>query len=72
MTITRYFDATVDGHLRIAVVEAETNDAIDAAPEHNGAEISKSDLPDGFASWKRYTAHAYEDSFVEVLSPGGD
>lgn len=72
MTITRYFDATVDGHRRIAVVEADTDDAIGATPEHNNAEIARQDLPDDFASWKRYTAHAYHDSFVEVLSPDGD
>lgn len=69
----RYFHADCDGATRIAIVEATNSDDISDAPESRGAEIDESDLPNDFADWKRYTAHAYAGgSSVEIMSRDGD
>lgn len=70
----RYFNANVEDAIRIAVIEAATEDDIYSAPEASGdREIPASDLPADFQSWQRYTAHAYDDGVVvEVLSRDGD
>lgn len=67
--ITKYFDATVEGHRRIAVVSAETDDIIAETPEAGNPEV---DLPADFSDWKRYTAHTYGRESVEVMSRDGD
>ena len=69
----RYFKANVENARRIAVVEAETDDDIfDANEARRDREIAHANLPEDFASWKRYTAHGYDNSSVEVLSRHGD
>lgn len=71
----RYFAANVDDAVRIAVVEADTEDAIRETPEaRDSREIAERNLPDDFADWKRYTAHAYidTDAIVEVMSRDGE
>ena len=71
--ITKYFKANVEDAVRIAVVEAEDADAMSDVPEaQNDREIKQSDLPEGFADWKRYTAHAYRGASVHVMSRDGD
>jgi hypothetical protein len=50
--LIRYFDASIDGATRIAVVEAPTLDAVFSAPEaQHSLEIPASDLPADFATW---------------------
>lgn len=69
----RYFNANCDGAVRIAVIEGATEDDIFEANEATrAAEIEKRDLPEDFSSWKRYTAHGYGNSSVEILSRDGD
>lgn len=75
---TLYFAANVEGAERIAVVQGENLEAIKETPEASNREIAKSDLPEDFADWKRYTAHAYLDGGAEdgvtvsVMSREGD
>jgi hypothetical protein len=69
----RYFNANIEDAVRIAVVEANTDDEIYEANEADrDLEIAEADLPPDFAKWKRYTAHAYRNSTVEVMSRNGD
>ncbi len=70
----RYFSANVEDAVRIAVVEAETEDDIYEANEATRSEeIAERDLPADFADWKRYTAHAYAPSTsVLIMSRDGD
>ena len=35
-------------------------------------EIEESELPADFANWQRYTAHAYQDAAVDIMSRNGD
>ena len=70
--ITRYFNANVEDAVRIAAVTAATDERILEAPEASNREIATSDLPDDFSQWKRYTAHAYTESSVEVMSRDGE
>ena len=68
--LTLYFNASVDGHQRIAAVDAETvYDAFEANEANSGDEIDPDDLPGDFASWRIYTAHAYQCCAVTIYSP---
>ncbi len=71
----RYFKANVEDAVRIAVIEAETEDRIYEANEADrDREIAESDLPDDFANWQRYTAHGYAPfgPSVLIMSRDGD
>lgn len=72
--IKKYFEANVEDAVRIAVIEAETDDAIYTCPEASepNREIEESELPADFANWQRYTAHAYHDAAVDIMSRNGD
>lgn len=74
MTITRYFDATIEGHQRISRYEADTAEAIDEVLSLERREIQPDDLPADFAEWQRYDIGAYmsPDVVVETLSRHGD
>ena len=70
----RYFESNVEDAVRIAVVEADTEDAIRETIEARySREIAERNLPDDFGDWTRYTAHAYidTDAIVEVMSRDG-
>jgi Transposase len=68
--LTLYFNASVDGHQRIAAVDAETvYDAFEANEANSGDEIDPDNLPADFASWRIYTAHAYQCCAVTIYSP---
>jgi len=65
---TRYFNATVEGHFRILVVEGPG-----AANYYSDAdEISPSDLPANFGSWREYNAGAGLDYTKVTMSRHGD
>lgn len=66
---TRYFDATCEGHKRIA--EVTFDDELDCRSNF-GREINKNDLPEDYKTWKRYTAHGVGNATVEVVSRHGD
>lgn len=71
--ITKYFTADVDDAVRIAAVTGETeDDVLEANEASRDREIDEADLPADFASWKRYTAHAYNSCSVSVMSADGD
>lgn len=72
--MTFYFDATIDGHQRITVLEIrdgyDAEEALEALDL--GAPLDKDDLPGDFSEWKRYDAGAYREASYEVLSRDGD
>jgi hypothetical protein len=67
--IARYYDQTVDGWQRIAVVESDSEFAFDGFNWDD--EISEANLPSGFSAWRTYEALRHGDSAVYVLSRDG-
>jgi len=69
----RYFDATVDGRRRIAVVEAPSEADVDAifGPE-TPPELTADELPAGFEEWRRYRARQMGRAVVDIRSRDGD
>jgi hypothetical protein len=72
MDTTRYYDATVDGHRRIAVATARDADDIPGAFSLDRREIAAADLPADFGRWQRYDASVKGDVIVEIMSRDGD
>lgn len=73
MSITRYFDATIDGHQRIQVVTADDESGFDGLHSlDKPREFQPDELPADFASWRRYEAFAVSGLVVEVKSRNGD
>lgn len=71
MAIYRFFVADVDDAERIAFVECKRPDDFDEIPEAHGEEINPDDLPRDYAHWRQYTAHAYRDGIVRIMSRDG-
>jgi hypothetical protein len=67
--ITRYFDQTIDGWQRIAVVQG--NSEFSFAGFNWDDEISETKLPTGFGAWKTYEAFVLGENEVHVLSHNG-
>jgi hypothetical protein len=68
--ITRYFDQTVDGRQRIAVLESDSEFGFDGFNWDD--EISETKLPSGFSAWKTCETFRHGDNTVSVLSPDGN
>lgn len=64
----QYFDATVDGWQRIAVVEGDA----ETAGFNDSERIPENRLPSGFQSWKPYERYRKGQATVVVVSPGGE
>lgn len=71
---TRYFNSAVDGHMRISVVTADDDGDIYGCMslDARDREIEPHNLPDDFASWKRYEASGDGTVTVYVMSRDGD
>ncbi len=67
--ITRYFDQTVDGWQRIAVVKSNSEFSFDGFNWDD--EIKEANLPSGFSAWKTYEICRLGDNAVCVLSRDG-
>ena len=67
--ITRYFDQTVDGWQRIAVVKSNSEFSFDGFNWDD--EIKEANLPSGFSAWKTYEIRRLGDNAVCVLSRDG-
>lgn len=65
----KYYDYTVEGWQRIAVVDWNDDEMADS---RFGEEIDESDLPDGFVDWSSYERFAHDDCTVNVVSNGGE
>lgn len=63
--MVKYYDATVEDALRIAIVDGDDD------YESDGEEIAASDLPADFAEWKTYTQF-FKGTPVRVVSKNGD
>jgi hypothetical protein len=71
--VKRYFDATVDGRWRIAVVEAPRDADIDAILGlETPPELTADELPAGFEAWRRYRARQMGRAVVDIRSRDGD
>lgn len=68
----RYFDQTVDGHMRIAIVRNSNDENMSVFGLDMPVEINASDLPSDFSAWQRYVAYAVADAVVVIKSRHGD
>jgi hypothetical protein len=68
--ITRYFDQTVGGWQRIAVVESASEFSFEGFNWDD--EISEANLPSGFNGWKHYETLRLGGNEVHVLSQDGN
>ena len=64
----RFFDAIVDGHRRIAVVESDAHDGFDGFRD----EIAEQDLPADYGRWLTYEEYSHGNNAVRVVSRYGD
>ena len=67
--ITRYFDQTVDGWLRIAVVESNSEFSFDGFNWDD--EIKEANLPSRFSAWTTYETFKLGANAVYVFSRDG-
>lgn len=67
MKKTKYYDYTVEGWTRIAVVDWD-----DDADNRFGKEFDKNNLPDDFETWASYERFSHGDCTVNVVSEGGE
>jgi hypothetical protein len=67
--MTKYYDYTVEGWTRIAIVNWNDEEVVD---NRFGEEINEDDLPDGFEAWTSYEGFAHDDCTVNVVSEGGE
>lgn len=68
----RYFDVTVDGRRRIAVVEAPAGANVAAIfGLETLPELTADELPPGFETWRRYRARQMGRAVVDIRSQDG-
>lgn len=68
--VTRYFDATIDGHQRITVASGDDNEISTVFRDRE--ELSERELPADFSSWKVYAHGAGYSHEQRTLSRRGD
>ena len=70
--ITKYFQYNCEDAERIAMVEADNEDAIYSAGFSASDELDETELPEDFPSWRRYESFAKGEASAIVMSKEGD